>query len=161
MIIKFSRKIIKINLSLNSNLNFKSLNLIVKQLSETNKKIIDCNFQLVSKNGFENFSQEFFINLSNLNNLQYLNLADNNINQNELNIFTQLIQNNKFKLLKCIDLSKNSSIDEFWIRDFLLILKKYLTQLEIIYLEECTYLEDIIIEEFNNYLPGRIYINSI
>ena len=159
--LKYLNNLEKINLSLNSNLNFKSLNLIVKQLSETNKKIIDCNFQLVSKNGFENFSQEFFINLSNLNNLQYLNLADNNINQNELNIFTQLIQNNKFKLLKCIDLSKNSSIDEFWIRDFLLILKKYLTQLEIIYLEECTYLEDIIIEEFNNYLPGRIYINSI
>ena len=159
--LKFLNNLEKINLSLNSNLNFKSLNLIVKQLSETNKKIIDCNFQLVSKNGFENFSQEFFINLSNLNNLQYLNLADNNINQNELNIFSQLIQNNKFKLLKCIDLSKNSSIDEFWIRDFLLILKKYLTQLEIIYLEECTYLEDIIIEEFNNYLPGRIYINSI
>ena len=159
--LKFLNNLEKINLSLNSNLNFKSLNLIVKQLSETNKKIIDCNFQLVSKNGFENFSQEFFINLSNLNNLQYLNLADNNINQNELNIFSQLIQNNKFKLLKCIDLSKNSSIDEFWIRDFLLILKKHLTQLEIIYLEECTYLEDIIIEEFNNYLPGRIYINSI
>ena len=159
--LKYLNNLEKINLSLNSNLNFKSLNLIVKQLSETNKKIIDCNFQLVSKNGFENFSQEFFINLSNLNNLQYLNLADNNINQNELNIFSQLIQNNKFKLLKCIDLSKNSSIDEFWIRDFLLILKKYLTQLEIIYLEECTYLEDIIIEEFNNYLPGRIYINSI
>ena len=159
--LKYLNNLEKINLSLNSNLNFKSLNLIVKQLSETNKKIIDCNFQLVSKNGFENFSQEFFINLSNLNNLQYLNLADNNINQNELNIFTQLIQNNKFKLLKCIDLSKNSSIDEFWIRDFLLILKKHLTQLEIIYLEECTYLEDIIIEEFNNYLPGRIYINSI
>ena len=159
--LKYLNNLEKINLSLNSNLNFKSLNLIVKQLSETNKKIIDCNFQLVSKNGFENFSQEFFINLSNLNNLQYLNLADNNINQNELNIFSQLIQNNKFKLLKCIDLSKNSSIDEFWIRDFLLILKKHLTQLEIIYLEECTYLEDIIIEEFNNYLPGRIYINSI
>ncbi len=159
--LKYLNNLEKINLSLNSNLNFKSLNLIVKQLSETNKKIIDCNFQLVSKNGFENFSQEFFINLSYLNNLQYLNLADNNINQNELNIFTQLIQNNKFKLLKCIDLSKNSSIDEFWIRDFLLILKKYLTQLEIIYLEKCTYLEDIIIEEFNNYLPGRIYINSI
>ena len=160
--LKYLKNLEKINLSLNSTLNFKSINLIIKQLSETNKKIIDINVQLITMDGLGNNSFEFFTNLSNLPNLQNLNLADNNIKPDELNIFIQLIQKkDKFKLLKSIDLSKNNSLDEFWIRDFILIIKEYLPQIEIIYLEECTYLEDEIITEFINYLPGRIYINSI
>ena len=160
--LKYLKNLEKINLSLNSTLNFKSINLIIKQLSETNKKIIDINVQLVSMEGFKNNSYEFFTNLSNLPNLQNLNLADNNIKPDELEIFLQLIQQkDKFKLLKSIDLSKNNLLDEFWIRNFILIIKEHLPQIEIIYLEECTYLEDEIITEFINYLPGRIYINSI
>ena len=160
--LKYLKNLEKINLSLNSTLNFKSINLIIKQLSETNKKIIDINVQLITMDGLGNNSFEFFTNLSNLPNLQNLNLADNNIKPDELDIFLKLIQKkDKFKLLKSIDLSKNNSLDEFWIRDFILIIKEYLPQIEIIYLEECTYLEDEIITEFINYLPGRIYINSI
>ena len=160
--LKYLKNLEKINLSLNSTLNFKSINLIIKQLSETNKKLIDINVQLITMDGLGNNSFEFFTNLSNLPNLQNLNLADNNIKPDELDIFLKLIQKkDKFKLLKSIDLSKNNSLDEFWIRDFILIIKKYLPQIEIIYLEECTYLEDEIITEFINYLPGRIYINSI
>ena len=160
--LKYLKNLEKINLSLNSTLNFKSINLIIKQLSETNKNIIDINVQLITMDGFGNNSFDFFNTLSNLPNLQNLNLADNNIKPDELNIFLQLIQKkDKFKLLKSIDLSKNNSLDEFWIRDFILLIKEHLPQIEIIYLEECTYLEDEIITEFINYLPGRIYINSI
>ena len=160
--LKYLKNLEKINLSLNSTLNFKSINLIIKQLSETNKNIIDINVQLITMDGFGNNSFDFFTNLSNLPNLQNLNLADNNIKPDELNIFLQLIQKkDKFKLLKSVDLSKNNSLDEFWIRDFILLIKEHLPQIEIIYLEECTYLEDEIITEFINYLPGRIYINSI
>ena len=160
--LKYLKNLEKINLSLNSTLNFKSINLIIKQLSETNKKIIDINVQLITMDGLGNNSFEFFTNLSNLPNLQNLNLADNNIKPDELEIFLQLIQQkDKFKLLKSIDLSKNNLLDEFWIRNFILIIKEHLPQIEIIYLEECTYLEDEIITEFINYLPGRIYINSI
>ncbi len=160
--LKYLKNLEKINLSLNSTLNFKSINLIIKQLSETNKKLIDVNVQLITMDGLGNNSFEFFTNLSNLPNLQNLNLADNNIKPDELDIFLKLIQKkDKFKLLKSIDLSKNNSLDEFWIRDFILLIKEHLPQIEIIYLEECTYLEDEIITEFINYLPGRIYINSI
>lgn len=149
-------KLEKLDISHNNQMGPEALSKVIKALNDKEIKIRSFNCE--SCNDIKSDWNSFWINCANSYNLEKLMLSFNNLNDDDISPFIDLLEKN-YKSLVFLDLSFNEDISETSITK-IINKKEYLDNINRIMLPECDYLDEEMKQYYLQQISTKFYFGK-